>query len=497
MDNPVLLWIVTATSCLVLSGCGGGGGDNVAPTTGPVGNPADFETVEYNQNYALGVMNASSAYANGGTGNGVLIAVVDTGVLSDHVDLVGQIDGKSIDIVNPGLPLTDADGHGTSVTGVIAGVKNDSGIHGIAFNSKILAIRAVERSPGNPVVDDCGNVNGCTFTQFSLAAAVNYAVDNNARIINLSLSGGKTISSDLNTALTRAVQAGVVIVASAGNEYQLIDHDSNPATPDIPDPNGLTPDAPANFAGTAAALGRALAVGATDQNNLIASFSNRAGSGNVRNFYLVAPGVDIITPGLDTSDPASRDTFFRATGTSFSSPYVAGAIALLIDQFPNLQPQQAVALLVDTATDLGFSGVDDTYGAGIVNLARAFSPAGATSIRFKGQAVPVDLSSMFETPKGAFGDWAEKGGAFSNIIFQDKYQRNFKTDNTANKIGASARVDDLLRSYTDRNNSTYLSEQLDLNVFGEEGFAQVSLTQKMLGKRAPGTIGISIPTGKI
>ncbi len=488
--NNVALLLITIILGLTLSACGGGGGDGtssqptasvfVRPIPPPlVGNPADFETAEYNQNYALDVMNASDAYARGATGDGIVVAVIDSGVLTDHVDLIGQIHSDSIDIVDPGLPITDADGHGTSVAGVIAGLKNDSNIHGIAFDSQILAIRAIDRSVGNPVVDDCGNgTGGCSFRLSDLAAAVNYAVDHNARIINISLGGGKTNSPDLDAALARAVQAGVILVASASNDFGFIDHDNNPATADILDPDGFTPDAPANFAGTAAALGRALAVGATDQNNLIASFSNRAGSGAVRNFYLVAPGVNIITPGLSSSNPASRDTFFSVGGTSFSAAYVSGAIALLLEAYPTLQPESAVTLLIETATDLGAAGVDDTYGAGIVNLAAAFAPVGATTTSFKGHAVPVDLSGMFTAPEGAFGDWAEKGGAFVDLVFQDKFQRNFKTDSYSQKVSAAAREVGLLRSYTDRMDNNYSSEDFVVNGFGEKGFVKVSLNQK-------------------
>ncbi len=490
-NNLGLLFTLMILS-LILSACGGGGGGGgevapqpeptafVHPTPPPlVADSVDFETAEYNRNYALDVLNASDAYAHGATGNSILVAVIDSGVLADHVDLVGQIAGDSIDIVDPLLPVTDADGHGTNIAGIIAGLKNDSNIHGIAFDSKILAIRAIDRSAGNPVVDDCGNgVGGCSFNLSDLAAAIDYAVGHNARIINFSLGGGKTNSPALDAALIRAVQAGVILVASASNDYGLIDHDNNPGTPDILDPDGLTPDAPANFAGTAAALGRALAVGATDQNNLIASFSNRAGSGDVRNFYLVAPGVNIITSGLSSVNPAARDEFFSASGTSFSSAYVSGAIALLLDAYPNLQPEQAVALLIETATDLGDAGVDDTYGAGIVNLATAFAPVGATTTSFKGLAVPVDISGMFDAPKGAFGDWAEKGGAFVDLVFQDKYQRHFKTDSLAQKVHTTAREIGLLRSYTDRIDNNYSSENFTVNGFNEKGFVKVSLNHK-------------------
>ncbi len=491
----IFILIGVTTSGFFLSACGGGGGgesptvsvDPIYSYPSPpalIANPSDFETTEYAHNYALNAMNASAAYARGATGNGIVVAVIDSGVLADHVDLSGQIDVNSIDIIDQVQPLTDTDGHGTNIAGVIAGIKNNSGVHGLAYESTVLAIRANERSTGNPSVDDCGNgASGCAFAEANLAIAVNYAVDHGAKIINISLGGGKTNSPAFEAALTRAVQAGVIIVASAGNDYGLIDHDNNVATADIINPDALTPDAPANFAGAAEALGRALAVGASDQNNLIASFSNRAGSGAVRNFYLVAPGVDVITTGLDTANPSSRSDYFQVSGTSFSSAYVSAAIALLLDAYPTLQPEDAVSLLVETATDLGASGVDDTYGAGIVNLATAFSPVGVTRASFQGQAVAVDLSGFFEAPQGALGDWAEKGGAFVNLVFQDKYKRNFRTNEYVQEVNAAARGVGLLQSYTDRIDQNYASSSFAVDYRGEKARVKLSINQNKLWQK--------------
>jgi hypothetical protein len=403
-----------------------------------------------------------------------VVAVIDSGVLNDHVELTGQVSGDSIDIVNQPLAITDTDGHGTFVSGIIAGLKNDVGFHGIAFNSTILAIRANDRTASNPDVDDCGEPDGgCQFNDNDLAAAVNYAIDNGARIINLSLGGGKANNAALDAALARAVQAGIILVASAGNGFEDTDGDGQPD-----DPGALSPDAPANFAGTAGALGRALAVGATDQNNLIASFSNRAGPGNVRNFYLVAPGVDIITSGLDPDNPADRNTLFRVSGTSFSSPYVAGALALLLEAFPNLEAEEAVALLIDTAQDLGDVGVDNTFGAGLVDLEAAFAPVGATTTSFKGQRVKIDLTDLLNAQRGAFGDWAEKGGAFVDLVFQDKYRRNFNAGYVG-EVRALARGAGLLQSYADRQDDRRSSGVFNIDGFGTKGFANYSFNEDL------------------
>ena len=431
LSSPSFLALVAMS--VFISGCASSGGTSAPPPSGlsgasvapappppppPVGTTSttntkdrsSFETAEYQRNYALDQINASAAYAAGATGAGIVVAVIDSGALSTHTELSGQISSASTDIVNTALPLTDTNGHGTQIAGIIAGLRDDSGIHGLAYESTILAIRANNRSASNPAVDNCGFVNsGCGFEDRNVAAAVDYAVENGARIINLSLGSGASNDPELDAALTRAVEAGVVIVAAAGNADRNI------------------PDNPARFAGTLGALGRALAVGATDRNNLIAQFSNRAGTGETQNFFLVAPGVDILTSSLDTDNPDARDHLEAVSGSSFATPYVSGAIALLLQAFPELKPEGAVSLLIDTAVDLGAPGVDSTYGAGLIDLAAAFAPQGQSKVQFKGQAKSVDLSNLFTAPQGAFGDWAETAGAFAGLVFKDGYGRRFTT----------------------------------------------------------------------
>jgi subtilisin family serine protease len=128
--NPVrglcaaLVLVVAAAG---LTGCGGGGGStseaplprpDPAPLAPPQ-PPATFETAEFKVNWGLDRIQAQSVYADGAYGDGVTVAVIDSGIDTGHTDLIGNISPLSIDIVTPAAPLVDDDGHGTAVAGII------------------------------------------------------------------------------------------------------------------------------------------------------------------------------------------------------------------------------------------------------------------------------------------------------------------------------------------------------------------------------------------
>ena len=236
--------------------------------------PSFFETAEYLSNRGLEGIEASSAYAAGATGNGIMVGVVDTGIDLDHPEFAGAIDAGSIDIVTgSAATLGDVDGHGTAVAGIIGARRNGALSHGVAFGARLLVVRA--DAPGS-----CPGA--CAFDQANVAAATDYAVNQGAQVINYSLGGTGSLDGALGDALERAVAAGRILVLAAGNE------------------GGIDPIFPAIFAGSSEASGRAIAVGALDVDGQLASFSNRAGS--AREYFLVTPGVQILAPELNGDD---------------------------------------------------------------------------------------------------------------------------------------------------------------------------------------------------
>jgi subtilisin family serine protease len=397
------------------------------PPPPPVGIPADFENNEYNRDYSKALINASAAYAAGATGAGILIAVIDTGIDLQHAEFLGgKLSSASRDIYdgvfttgffNPPLAsrrdhLDDQQGHGTGTAGAAAANKLPdgdpilatfpSGMHGVAFGATVLAIRADDS-------DASCNPN-CDFDTAAIAAAVDYAIASGADVINMSLGGDPVLDPILRDALRRAVNAGIVVVSSAGN-------DGNAA-----------PDFPANFVIDPLSRDRAIAVGSVGPTGQISSFSNLAGSA-AQDFYVVAPGEGVVVPTpIEGCGPVGNTCYnINSAGTSFSAPQVAGAVALLLDYFPALAPEDAVEILLLSAADLGTPGVDTVYGRGLIDLEAAFAPMGSSSIGFGGglspAVVPIELVTL--EPSGATGDWITASGLIEGAIMRDGYRRGF------------------------------------------------------------------------
>jgi thermitase len=271
--------------------------------------------------WGLTISGAESAWQRT-RGGGVIVAVIDSGVDSGHPEFSGRL-LPGFDARNGSSGAFDWNGHGTSVAGIIAaGNNNGIGGSGICPDCRILPIRA------------CDLYGRCD--DASVVAGIYYAVDNGARVINLSL-GGPGDSTALRAAVAYAGARGVLITAAAGNEGGGAAANYPAAYPDV------------------------IAVAAGDRNDQIGQFSN---SGNY--VSLTAPGVEIVTtlPNLG---------YGRTSGTSAASPFVAGALALLAAARPELSADDLSCLLLSTVDDLGSVGFDDSYGHGRLNIGRAMA----------------------------------------------------------------------------------------------------------------------------
>ncbi|HEY9734648.1 MAG TPA: S8 family serine peptidase, partial [Trichocoleus sp.] len=239
--------------------------------------------------------------------------VAGDGIDNDNNGYIDDLHGWNFGInqnnsdVTPGSKSFGQD-HGTHVAGTIAAKNNGIGMTGVAPDAKIMAIRM-------------GNVVDGFFTNAgSLAQAITYAVDNGAKVVNMSL--GWTDSGDLRDALAYAASKNVITVSAAGNDGRL---------------------SPASVPGKYA-TNYGLTVGAVDIDQEIASFSNLAGA-NSKMQYVVAPGVEIYS-----TLPGNRYGFQQ--GTSMASPHVAGVVALMLSANPNLTHDQVRAILTETGLDL-------------------------------------------------------------------------------------------------------------------------------------------------
>jgi hypothetical protein len=354
----------------------------------------NYDTAEYQRSTYSVASNAIAAYNAGATGAGVKIGIIDSGINPNLADFAGRIDPASGDVAGT-RGVSDEGGHGTAVASVAAGARNGTGTMGVAFEATIISERADE-------VGSCATKDGCSFFDDAIAAGIDAARLGGAKVINMSL-GGSSPGATLLAAMQRAVNAGIVLVISAGN-----DSTANP------DPFALTPAQ--KFPGMVIIAG---SVGVQTPTGIdvsqISDFSDKAGTG--ANYYLMALGFNDLAP-----DNTGKQYYW--SGTSFSAPTISGAVALMAQAFPNLTGQQIVKILFDSADDLGAAGVDSIFGHGRMNIQRAFQPIGATSLADSQTA--VSLGTNGDLPSAA-GDAAASSQALGAVIL-DGYDRAYVLD---------------------------------------------------------------------
>ena len=423
---------------LSLSACGGGGVNSTPPappapppvvappppTPPPPPTSPNFATAEFNRSDGPDFHNAITAYRTGASGLGVTVGVIDSGIDPNSHEFTGRIHAQSGDVTGAGRPLGDDDGHGTEVTRVLAAAKDDRDVHGIAFNATILALRADQAgscttaAPGEDAAQ-------CSFYDSAIAAGVDRAIDNGARVVNISLGGAGGASATLRAAINRATQVGIIIVASAGNE-------GNDAVPAF-DPNNPSPFAQALLAN---GNGLVIIAASVDDQGVISNFSNKAGVSQASVLSALGQGIccEYRDDAIYRFDQNGQTITRVFNGTSFSAPQIAGAAALLAQAFPNLTGSQIVNLLLTSARDAGDPGTDAIYGRGILDIARAFAPSGTTSLA--GTTIAVPLSGDGGTTSGPMGDVAMSNRPV-NAVIVDSYGRAYDID-LAHGLNAAA-----------------------------------------------------------
>lgn len=258
------------------------------------------------------------------TGNSNLtLAIVDTGVQLDHPDLAGRL-LSGYDYANNDADPTDDNGHGTSTSGAAAANGNNGlGMAGVNWGCMILPVKVLSASGSG--------------SYSAISSGINYSADRGARVINLSL-GGTMSSSTLQSAVNYAWNKGSVIIAAAGN-------------------NGTSQTV------YPAACSNVVAVSAINISNTITSWSSYGSF------------VDLCAPGDNIGTLWIGSGYATVSGTSYSSPIVAGVACLALAANPSLKNFQVVNLLLKNADDLGAAGFDSYYGNGRVNAARVVAAA--------------------------------------------------------------------------------------------------------------------------
>jgi len=366
-------------------------------------NDTQYASGQWDLFEATGGLNVPLAWDKA-TGSGVVVSVIDTGY-TDHSDLAANIlqgydfisdatiagdgGGRDTDAHDPG----DASGgqnsswHGTHVTGTVVAVTNNAkGIAGVAFNAKVVPARVLGKGGGftSDIVDAITWASGGTVSGVPANA-------NPAKVINMSLGGSGACDTASQTAITGAFNRGTVVVVAAGNSNLNVST-SNPAN-----------------------CNNVVAVAATDRAGARASFSN------------FGAGIDVSAPGVSTlstyntgTTTVGSETYATLSGTSMSSPHVAGVAALIMSAAAKT-PTEVESLLKTTARPLP-GACSGGCGAGIVDATAAVNAAlGApppSNVLTKGVAVTnlgaatgVSLNYTMAVPAGSTNlSFASSGG---------------------------------------------------------------------------------------
>lgn len=257
--------------------------------------PYTIQSVVENTNEipkGIELIQAPEIWEDSNQGEGIVIAVIDTGIETDHPDLQDQIiDGKNFTSDYDGDPniFEDNNGHGTHVSGTIAASLNNEGVVGVAPKAKILSLKALTG-------EGSGNYEW-------IINAINFAVEwrgpaqERVRVISMSLGGPEDVP-EMHKAIQNALSHGISVVVAAGNEG-----DNSEDTFEYSYPGRYN---------------EVIQVGAVDNNLTLAPFSNTN-----EEIDLVAPGVEVVSTYLGNK-------YASLSGTSMATPHIAGAIALLI-----------------------------------------------------------------------------------------------------------------------------------------------------------------------
>ncbi len=317
-----------------------------------------FETPNdpgFGSQWGMTKIEAPSAWNISHGSTAITIAVIDTGVDLDHPDLASKLwvnadeipangldddfngyvdDVNGYDFYNFDAFPDDGNSHGSHVAGIAAAATNNGvGVAGVSWGAKIMALKALSDGGNGSTAD--------------LAEAVYYAVDNGAKVINMSLGIPWTSwpcnYPDIETAFTYAVNHNVLLAVAAGNDGKY----------------GVS---------CPGAYDQALAVGSTDSSDNRSSFSN------------YGPRLDIAAPGSNIYSTWSFGTYGTKSGTSMATPHVAGLAALVWGMDPTMTAAQVRQIIESTADDLGSAGWDIYFGYGRINAFAALKPFAALTL---------------------------------------------------------------------------------------------------------------------
>jgi subtilisin len=308
---------------------------------------ADDFASELHAAWGVEHIGAGTLHESGPIGNGVHVAVIDSGIDCSHPDLAGQCD-EGFDFVNDDDDPFDDDSHGTHVAGTIAALRNMTGVVGVAPGVRLHALKVL-------------NQNG-TGSFSDVIAALQWVVDHDIQVTNNSYGSSQNPGTAVETAFNAALAAGVLSIASAGNSGRC-------------NGKGNTVGYPARYASV-------VAVAATGMSDTRACFSS------------TGPDVELSAPGVGILSTIPGGAYAAFNGTSMASPHVAGVAALVVSAGAsdtngvNGVADEVRGILQATAGDLGAAGRDEFYGFGLVD-----APAAVGAVTAPADAIHVSLAT--------------------------------------------------------------------------------------------------------
>lgn len=416
---------------LLLAACGGGGGVNSSGSTAPpmatpVPTPSPSPTpsptpapasAEYDRSLAAKGMKAQAAYDAGITGKGVTVAIVDTGIDVDGAEFKGRISADSTALEQKvarcgncaaetiRFSLDDKAGHGSQTAAIAAAARDGSGMQGVAPEATILAIKIngadlSNASPTSGAIPESDSANAAL-----IAPAIRYAVDKGAFAISMSLNGFATglMGADQRAAMDQVRLNNRLFVNSVSNDKGQ---------------DSYAGQIVENLVGTD--MGNKdwfLFAIRVDQNLRPPTDNGNPGALADRTLAVVALGIP--TVGKDGEA-------VTVNGNSFAALAIAGAAALLKQYWPQLGGREISRILLDTATDLGAPGVDQVFGAGLLDVEKAMKAQAPASSFVAADAVLTRFSSLTTSaPFGGSTTAAALSGQVGAMTVFDRYGRDF------------------------------------------------------------------------
>lgn len=351
-QRPIFLLPPVLALPFLLSGC-------LTNPTQPSIDPTPFETMEYQGQQGLAVINASALYARGGTGQGVAVALVDSGLNSNLPEFQGRIADPGFDYVENRAGTFDRVGHGTQMAGILAANKDDQGMHGVAFNAQLIPFRF-------------GDDNEPFFFDTEIAQSWQAGFDKGARILNNSWANAipateinearyKQVMPESLVTARKLVQDGAVFVFPTGNELKR----EPLAEPGLP------------IAIPELEKGWIAVVALKNDGSAINAKSNYCGVAAA--WCIAVPGGDSgAGQGLLTTSKDGK--YVQTAGTSPAAAMVSGALAALQSRYPELTAQQVREHLLATANRTGIYANSEAYGRGLMDLEAASRQAPKSTI---------------------------------------------------------------------------------------------------------------------